>query len=129
MKKNGIFVKLRNGWYELLKYTTDSTNSVTFSIVGLIPIKSQYDIRNEYLKNNFHEMYDVPEWVDLTLPAASSTYIVKNKNGKDLFSIHAKEIHQSKKPHWAIIILYICGLLVLCIFIHQISVILVSLPL
>jgi two-component system nitrogen regulation sensor histidine kinase NtrY len=113
--KEGIsFTPLLNGWYELTKKTTGD-----YVIVFLISVKSQYNIENQYLKNQI-----VPELFprnSLMLATFTDREIV------DIFSIHKEYLFPVKlseenfKNSYITIKLWlwIVGLLSICLFVNS----------
>ena len=56
-------IKLRNGWYQLLKWNDSATNE---TILGLIAIKYEYPFENKFLKNDFALGFQVPHNIELS---------------------------------------------------------------
>jgi two-component system, NtrC family, nitrogen regulation sensor histidine kinase NtrY len=64
------FIQLENGYYLVRTLSTDSC-----LYVGLLTIKRSYKYENEYIKNEFNEVFNLPE----------GTSIGFEKNGLDIF--------------------------------------------
>ncbi|NNC94497.1 MAG: HAMP domain-containing histidine kinase [Chitinophagales bacterium] len=109
------FVKLKNGWYELNRF-----NSGGYIVVGIIPIKSNYNIENAYLKNIINPDFRVDERLEVSPTVQPDGAVVKNIDGKPLFSIKKSGISETKA--WPIEqILYWIALGLFCLALHFFS--------
>jgi signal transduction histidine kinase len=104
--KNG-FVQLKNGWYQ---YLLKQQNNKTY--LALILIKNKYNIKNKYLKNEFHPSFDISANAEIF---ENSTHI-KTENiyaldGSYLFSLKISNNTESLIPtnNWIIVILFFLG--------------------
>lgn len=83
-------VKLKNGWYRLIKYRNND-----LLLLGLILIKQDYFINNEFLKDRFHSDYGIHESCELTFEEEYSKYKIKDSSGKFLFGLYFPDEKQS----------------------------------
>lgn len=77
--------KLKNGWYQLSKYTDTATGDV---IVGLYTIKSEFPFENKFLKNEFAPVFNAPHTISLSDQSIQGSVPVKNLKGDFLFCIY-----------------------------------------
>ncbi len=73
-------IKLNNGWY---KSVFSKHNEYT--LIGLIPIKSEYYYNNEFLVESFNSDFRVNSYYEILLE--QDDYNIWDKNGEFLFSI------------------------------------------
>jgi two-component system, NtrC family, nitrogen regulation sensor histidine kinase NtrY len=75
-------LKLRNGWYRVV-----SQQDGPWQLVGLILLKRDYFINNEFLKDGFDQDFGLEEGVELSLDPESSDFHVTDKEGRFLFAL------------------------------------------
>lgn len=78
--------KMKNGWYRFIKYQKDS-----LKMLGLILIKNEFAINNQYLNKNFNSSFDVKESATITTNNGGSNNMVTDSKGKHLFTIEYKK--------------------------------------
>ncbi len=83
-------VKLKNGWFRLIKYQNND-----LLLLGLILIKHDYFINNEFLKDRFHPDFEIHEPCELTFEEGDSNYEIKDQEGKFLFGLLFRKQKQS----------------------------------
>lgn len=110
--------KMKNGWYRFIKYQKDS-----LKMLGLIHIKNEFAINNQYLNKNFNPSFKVSESANIFIDhLEDSNNKVSDKNGKELFCIEYK-----KKDRNAIIyetwasVFYFLSVLFLLIFFYSLK--------
>lgn len=79
-------VKLKNGWFEIIKSSTSINNRV---FLGLILIKNEYPYQNKYLVNDFHKSFNVAQNANIVIDEKNKNQI-KNEDGAYLFSVELK---------------------------------------
>ena len=113
LKEGTSFTQLLNGWYELVKKTSDN-----YTFVFLIAVKTQFSIENQYLKNQI-----VPELFPRnSLDLATFT----DREITEIFSIHKEYLfpvklseEYSKNIYASIQVwLWVIGLFSICLFIN-----------
>lgn len=77
--------KLKNGWYQLSKYTDTASGEV---IVGLYEVKNEFPFENKFLKNEFATGFNVPHNISLSDQNIQGSVPVKNLNGDFMFCIY-----------------------------------------
>ena len=113
--ENGA-VKLKNGWYQ---YLLKKSNGKTY--LALILIKHDYQITNKFLKNSFHESYQLNDKITIAVDSSSSGTIIRSKNGNYLFSLQKEDIKEtnSKKFNWFIVVLFFLSYILIISFISK----------
>ncbi|WP_207533528.1 sensor histidine kinase [Desertivirga arenae] len=85
LKEGSSFYRPSNGWYEAVKKTYGR-----FSVVFLIPIKSEYKIQNKHLRNTFSSDLIGEDNLDIANFDDKQVYNVKTAEGKYLFAVRLK---------------------------------------
>ena len=70
-----------NGWHEVRTRTFSN-----FILIGLIKIKNEYDFENEYLRNEFHKDFNIPDEVQITFNK-DTDFRIYDKENTYLFSL------------------------------------------
>lgn len=107
--KSGVnqqLILLKNGWYEIFRYERRS-----ITIIGLLPIKTNYTYQNKYLVNEFNPILNLPEHAQLLESTAPGSYPVLSSNGNYLFSIKYNPIMGDPGRQWPLALLYLSGFL------------------
>lgn len=86
---NVQLISIRNGWYEYIKQN-DSIDK-RYTAIALITIKSEYDIENKYLDNNFSSWLGLPENTKLVYPINFLKHTVRSKFGNPVFQIYRND--------------------------------------
>ncbi len=77
------FVKLKNGYYEIVRHTGNKTN--TRQLLGLILIKNEYNYQNKYLNNSFFTDYGLPDGSTLSDKNTDGAQEIKTIDKATLF--------------------------------------------
>lgn len=85
LKEGSNRLKTQNGWYEAIK-----KSSGNFSVVCIIPIKSEYPFQNQYLKNTFAPDLINENNLEIAGLNDKSVYNIKNNEGHFLISVKLK---------------------------------------
>ena len=107
----GGFIQLSNGYYEWRK--SDRNGIVT---VGLIPIKWNYAITNEYLRNTFTIGDNLDKNYDISFTESNAS--IHSKEGQFLFSFEQKPGNMIQGNNKIAIVLRILAVLFVFLFIH-----------
>lgn len=75
-------MKLRNGWYRVMRKSHGD-----YSAIGLILIKRDYFINNEFLVDGFVEDFGLDQAVQLSMDPMASDFHVTDAYGRFLFSL------------------------------------------
>jgi two-component system, NtrC family, nitrogen regulation sensor histidine kinase NtrY len=106
------FVKLPNGWFEVIREPGLSGFSV-----ALILLQHHYPFENDFLKNDFVPDYGVPPGSHLELPSNTGIHEGKNHN-QSLALILPDKIPISEKNVLFLFILYLAGFFLVITSIH-----------
>lgn len=108
-KEGSTFLTWKNGWYEAIKKSEGD-----FSVMALIPIKSNYPYQNQYLENKFSSDLIATNNVDIASVDDKPAYSIRNSEGKYLFSVKLKpdaiSNFYSNMELWMLILAIICTL-------------------
>ena len=105
------FILLQNGYYAWRK-----VNSLKGVVIALIPVKWDYVVTNEYLKNTFVTGEGIESNYDISLDSGAA--IVKNLEGKELFYLFKKPGTIVSKNNIVSVWLRIIGTFFIFLFIH-----------
>jgi signal transduction histidine kinase len=110
--------KLRNGWFEVVHPSTNSTTTKT--IVGLILIKNEYPYQNKYLVNEFQKDFSVPAETRLITDNPNASNGIKNINNEYLFSLEFDPANASVSVwSYVSVILNLLAFIFLALFIRN----------
>jgi two-component system nitrogen regulation sensor histidine kinase NtrY len=114
-KEGASFVKLDNGYYQVIKKTIGN-----FSVLFSIPVKSTYHFQNRYLLNTF----DKDLLTDNNLAVADFTdkavVDIHTVNNSYLFSVKLKPGNINHRFYYFEVILWLLGFITLCTLVHNI---------
>ncbi len=118
--RDGIsFQKLLNGWYVANKKSFQGTDGFLYKIVSLIPVKWNYYIENQYLRNSFIAVKNIENVYDISL--SPTPFVIKSPDGGALFYLHQinanPEIHDNIFALW----LRILGTILILFFLHKLA--------
>jgi signal transduction histidine kinase len=109
---NGL-VELKNGWYQYILKKSHQK-----SYLALILIKNNYPISNKYLKNSFHESFNLSD--DLAISLKKSDQNILDKNGNFLFSLTPQKSENSvKNNNWLLLFNFFIGYFFIISFISK----------
>lgn len=77
---------LPNGWYVVTTYKNED-----YVVYGLILVKYDYEIENDYLENKFASGFNLPSNYDVLFYKTTDSYPIFNKRRQFLFSIRPSE--------------------------------------
>jgi two-component system nitrogen regulation sensor histidine kinase NtrY len=91
-------LKLRNGWYRVLK-----DEQGTRQAIGLVLIKHDFFINNEFLRDGFEHAFDLDKSVGISTRHIDSDFHVTDKGGRFLFALVFPEsqLGELRYPVWA----------------------------
>lgn len=98
-RMNRHFVRFGNGWYDVIQST-----SPDIRIIGLALVRYDYPYQNEYLRNEYHEDFDLGSEVKLdTIPGKIN---IHDSNGDFLFSLDFPE-HQDSPERYEFLFFFL----------------------
>lgn len=104
LKEGNNFRKLDNGWYIVQQKTVGSSK-----LFSLFNIYKEYNYQNEYLTNKYNDRLGVKDYIEINSFLKQKGYIIKDIDGKNLFSISINTIKYKQNPSLLIIF---CWLLI-----------------
>lgn len=75
-------VRLKNGWYRLIKYRKGD-----LLLIGLILIRNEYVISNRFLVDHFHESYGLTDDARIVTQKDVTHHEINSSDGKYLFGL------------------------------------------
>ncbi len=112
--ENGTsFEKLRNGWYQIMKWHDSTTHE---TLIGLLPVKNQYPFENKFLKNEFVLGLGVPHNVEITEQKIQGSIAVKSLAGKQLFSLYLAGEEKADEVNLILLMAQLVLLLIVCYY-------------
>lgn len=114
-KEGSQFIKLSNGYYEVIRKTEGSFSSVVF-----IPVEIIYPFKNRYLRNTIDRDLLDDDNIDIADFADKAVYNVHNVDGKYLFSVELKPGAINHRYYDLQITLWLLSFLTLCVLVHNI---------
>ena len=113
LQKEGI-THLRNGWYY---FNASDAKQKDEKVISLIFLKPDYDLQNNYLKNDFCEWLHLPEETQLDTVITNKEWGVYSSTHQFLFQLQSKTILFANKTTQNIsFYLLVCGFIVLLFF-------------
>lgn len=114
---NGGFVQLPNGWYHHLR-----TKTGNFTIDGLIFIKYNYKVKNNYLRNRFATGFYFPRRFEVIKTAEANSYPILDLNNQYAFSVKPSGTIPCKHSLLAIPgVLYLLAFLTLLVILYKMN--------
>ena len=117
--KGTSLIKLKNGWYQAMKYTDTLTGE---AIVGLMAVKHEYPFENKFLKNDFALRLKIPNNIELSEQRIPGSIAVKNMEGKTLFSLYESAGQRGDDINLILLVAQCLFLLIVFYYIHLFSV-------
>lgn len=121
--KEGVsFIHEPNGFYEMMKKSDGD-----FSVIFSIPVKVDYVIQNEYLRNNFATDLFTDNNIDLADYSDTFVHAIHSSvNDAYLFSVKLKQGQVNHLFYYFELVSWVLTFLTLCILIHTICKYLIS---
>jgi signal transduction histidine kinase len=114
--KEGIsFIESRNSYFEVIRKTQGD-----FAAVLLIPVKSSYIFRNQYLQNNFAPELIADNNIELASFTDKNVYNVHSIKGPYLFSLKLKQDAISPRLFYFELTFWFLTLVTLCLLVQNI---------
>lgn len=111
------FSRLQNGWYVIERKTLKIQDG-SYIGIGLLPVKSDYYINNQYLRNNFFALAAAGETIDISLLTGEK---IKSNNGAILFYLNPIDQNSAPYNNGVSIFLKLVAVLVILVFVNNIS--------
>lgn len=124
LKPGEQFMKLKNGYYEVIIRKLKSAGTHQRFLVGAIPVHTEYAIKNNFLVNHFYNKDELgPEYtIHMDLPGVimpdHTILPVKNGNEKTLFFLDYNQGYKAPPPNTLSVILRVLGCICVLIFLN-----------
>ena len=117
---DGVFFrKLLNGWYVIRQKSFQDSDGILYKILALIPVKWDFYIENQYLKNSFVAVNDVDDVYDITYEPTSLR--INDQSGNALFYLTQINENPQRQDNAIALWLRILAAILLLFFIHTLS--------
>ncbi|MCX7986565.1 MAG: ATP-binding protein [Bacteroidales bacterium] len=113
------FIQLSNGWFYAISRTIKE-----YKIIGLLLIKDNFVIKNQYLSNEFNPIFHMPASIGVRSNIFREQYLIKNIHGAGVFSLDFSRPLSYKGVNLAIIPLLL--LLAIALFVYALHLLLNS---
>ena len=115
-ERTSKFIKHSNGYYQLTSQTSIDEKLGQYNIHAMIPIRYNYQLISNYIKDQFVADDQIPKMV--VLSNDFSDYVINNKRGEKLFYLDAPDhLVDVRNQRWLFFLIF-SGLFFLGIFIH-----------
>lgn len=118
------FRKMDNGYYEVIGRIVPGFNKQRYHVVGLIPVKLEYFIRNKYLPNHYFGRPEIGE--EYVINTNNKGLPVYSSKGKQLFSLDYRPSRGTPHASLVSIVLRVMALICILVFINLFAVFLVK---
>jgi len=110
------FVKLKNGYYEVITRTMPAPAGHKRCLVGLIPVKLEYSINNDYLVDHFYDKPVLGREYEIHMRPPGIP--VLNNRNIILFYLHYDPALNVSPPNLLSVVLRVLGVICVLIFIN-----------
>ncbi|CAL1517277.1 HAMP domain-containing sensor histidine kinase [Chitinophaga sp. MM2321] len=124
IREGAQFMKLKNGYYEVITRRMPSEEGHQQYLVGTIPVRMEYAIKNSFLVNHFYDKAELGmeytihmELPQLVLPEHSILPVV-NGEGQTLFYLDYNRSINVHPPNTLSVILRVLGAICVLIFLN-----------
>lgn len=118
------FMKLKNGYYEVITRKVKSASGHAQYLLGVIPIRLEYAIKNNYLVNHFYHKEELGEEYSILteqprlMQPEHTVYAVNNGNGETLFYLDYNSGMHVHPPNNLSVLLRVMGCICVLIFLN-----------
>lgn len=117
MDDGEYMVDLPNGQYELIRRKLLLRNNLNVLLMGLIPVRHDFYLQNDYLRNGFVHHPNVEK--NYSIATNETAYPVSSFSGKVLYYLEPRETGRIIANDWITILLRILGSLFILFYLHQ----------
>ena len=114
-KEGAQFVKLTNGYYEVVKKSDGN-----FTVLAFILVKPIYRFENQYLHNRFDKDILQDDNIDIADIFDKVVYDIHATDNSYLFSVKLKPGNINHRFYYFEVVLWLLGFITLCTLIHNI---------
>lgn len=116
LKEGSGFIKLKNGFYEVISRVISAPAGHKRCLVGLIPVKMEFNISNDYLVDHFYDKPALGREYEIRLRPPGIP--VLNSNNIILFYLHYDPALNLSPPNLLSVVLRVLGCICVLIFIN-----------
>jgi len=124
LENGSRFMKLKNGYYEVITRKVKSATGHRQFLVGVIPVRLEYAIKNNYLVNHFYHKEELGEEYNILTEAPQLTQPehtllpVNNGDGETLFYLDYNSGMHIHPPNNLSVLLRVLGCICVLIFLN-----------
>ena len=112
-------VKLQNGYYQRIKQSFTNDQFGEYTLLGLIPIKYEYQLESDYLKSEFATKTEIPS--EIKLVNYKTDYIIHGRDKNPLCYLNVEgEIFDRKQLQYSLF-LYLIAFIFLAMLINSMA--------
>ncbi len=113
------FSRLSNGWFLSVRKTYTATNGMEYQLICLVPVRWDYYIQNQYLKNDFTALKNIADAYSIS--TVVTPLPVKDAQGKTLFYLEKTGNLPVHNINYIALSLGVVALLLILFFIHLLA--------
>jgi two-component system, NtrC family, nitrogen regulation sensor histidine kinase NtrY len=99
-------LQLSNGWFYV-----QTINTQHYEIIGLLLLKNNFSIQNQFLENDFNPYFKIPREVKIKPKSPRSDFNVRNEQGQAVFSLVFEKNYNSEHNKFLVILCFIVSVL------------------
>jgi len=115
-ERTSKFIKHSNGYYQLTSQTSIDEKLGQYNIHAMIPIRYNYQLVSNYIKDQFVADDQIPKMVEFS--DSFTDYAINNKRGKRLFYLDAPDNLVDVRNQRLLCLLIFLSFFMLAVFIH-----------
>lgn len=113
------FAHLKNGYYITYKEVRQSRSGNAITLVGLAPLKYEYQTSNAYLRNHFSHLFNFPSYFEISTRPQEGYVPIRSPSGRLLFYFGIDESARMAKPRLVAPIFFLGALFLLMFFVNR----------
>jgi two-component system nitrogen regulation sensor histidine kinase NtrY len=111
--------EMPNGQYEFIRRRVVIDGSRDWTMCGLVPIRSDYFLENDYLRKGFAGAPDVEP--NYRISTSVKDMPIRSSDGRVVYRIEPKPETSQGGGGWIVIALRLLGALLLCFYLHMVA--------
>lgn len=115
-EKHSKLVKLKNGYYQQIAQSFRDTDGF-YSIIALLPVKYEFQLKSDYLRPSFQAGTDIPQAIQVS--REETPYPVYGKRGAPLFFLQTNGVVINQNQLFLQAWMFILAFIFLGIFVHK----------
>jgi len=114
-------IHLKNAYYEIVKNPISLSSNENFQLIGLLPVKYDYPIDNQYLKSKIAFPINTPGYLAFSTHETLGSKVILNEEGDTLFYIYFEGLISSPEPGIMVKVFLLLFLFFSVLFIDRIA--------